>query len=463
MLRYNLRYGLFLVFSDMLLVLASLWLSSFLRINIDIGAEALTEPAFGTPPPLYAIAMLIWLFAFHQAGVYRAGSDTRFRTALRRVLTGHMMAGLLFFGALYIPFRDYSRLQSFYFLALMLAGVIVHRAALRLLRPYLIRFVNNRRTVVIVGTSESAAHLRDVVYDCREAGLTFAGFVKLREADPVAPGIEGQILGTAEALPGLIETHRFDEVLVDAQWFDLDASRIVGRLTRLLDAYPVNIRLAHDYSELAYFRATSEDLNGVTLIALREAILTPAQRIFKRLFDIFFSALVLALGWPLMLIIGLAIKLDSPGPALYTQQRIGQHGRPFTIYKFRTMFTDADHAQPNQKRPGDPRVTRIGRLLRRTSLDELPQFVNVLRGEMSVVGPRPEMTTLVNDYEWWQRKRFEVPQGITGWWQISGRSDKPMHLHTEDDLFYVRNYSLWLDIQIIFKTIVAMITGKGAY
>lgn len=108
-------------------------------------------------------------------------------------------------------------------------------------------------------------------------------------------------------------------------------------------------------------------------------------------------------------------------------------------------------------------MTRVGRFLRRTSLDELPQFINVLRGEMSVVGPRPEMTWLVDEYEWWQRKRFEVPQGITGWWQVSGRSDKPMHLHTEDDLFYVRNYSLWLDVQIIFKTIVAMITGKGAY
>jgi exopolysaccharide biosynthesis polyprenyl glycosylphosphotransferase len=463
MLRYNLRYGLFLVLSDVLLAVAALWLSSFLRINIDFGAEPLTQPAFITPPPLYGIAILIWLFAFQQAGVYRAGSDVRFRTALRRVITGHVMAGLLFFGALYITFRDYSRLQSFYFLALMLAGVVAHRAALRLLRPYLLRFVNNRRTVIIVGTGESAAHLRDVVYECREAGLTFAGFVKLRESDPVAPGVESNILGSAGNLPAIIQAGKIDEVLVDAQWFDLEASRIVGRLTRLLDPYPVNIRLAHDYSELAYFRATSEDFNGVTLIALREAILTPAQRIFKRLFDIVFSALILGLAWPLFVIIALAIRLDSPGPALYSQQRIGQHGRPFTIYKFRTMVTDADRLRPSEKRPGDPRVTRIGRFLRRTSLDELPQFINVLRGEMSVVGPRPEMTTLVDEYEWWQRKRFEVPQGITGWWQISGRSDKPMHLHTEDDLFYVRNYSLWLDVQIIFKTIVAMITGKGAY
>jgi exopolysaccharide biosynthesis polyprenyl glycosylphosphotransferase len=462
-LRYNLRYGLFLVLSDILLVFVALGLSSFLRINLDLGAEPLTEPAFLTPPPLYGIAVLIWLFAFQQAGVYRAGSDMRFRTALRRVLTGHMLGGLLFFGALYITFRDYSRLQSLYFLVLLLVGVVAHRAILRLLRPYLRRFVNNRRTVIIVGTSESAAHLRDVVYDCREAGLTFAGFVKLRESDPVEPGIEEQILGTADALPTIIQTEKIDEILVDAQWFDLEASRIVARLTRVLDAYPVNIRLAHDYSELAYFRATSEDFNGVTLIALREAILTPAQRIFKRLFDIVFSASILLLGWPLFIIIGLAIKLDSPGPVLYTQQRIGQHSKPFTIYKFRTMYVDAGGDHPSPKRPGDPRVTRVGRFLRRTSLDELPQFINVLRGEMSVVGPRPEMTWLVDEYEWWQRKRFEVPQGITGWWQVSGRSDKPMHLHTEDDLFYVRNYSLWLDVQIIFKTIVAMITGKGAY
>jgi len=146
----------------------------------------------------------------------------------------------------------------------------------------------------------------------------------------------------------------------------------------------------------------------------------------------------------------------------------------FTMYKFRTMVKNAEslhhlverldeQGHILHKHPDDPRVTRVGRFLRRWSLDELPQLFNVLRGTMSLVGPRPELPYLVERYEAWQRKRFAVPQGITGWWQIHGRSDKPMHLHTEDDLYYIQHYSIWLDIQILIKTFWSVLRGKGAY
>jgi lipopolysaccharide/colanic/teichoic acid biosynthesis glycosyltransferase len=172
-------------------------------------------------------------------------------------------------------------------------------------------------------------------------------------------------------------------------------------------------------------------------------------------------------GLPLFIVIAIAIKLESPGPILYPQKRIGEHGRPFLMLKFRSMVANADKLQDkssvDHKKREDPRVTRVGRFLRRTSLDELPQLLNILRGDMSLVGPRPEMPWLVSKYEPWQRKRFEVPQGLTGWWQINGRADKPMYLHTEDDLFYIRNYSIWLDIQIIIRTVLIIFTGRGAY
>jgi len=174
-----------------------------------------------------------------------------------------------------------------------------------------------------------------------------------------------------------------------------------------------------------------------------------------------------------MVLIALAISLDSVGSPIFIQKRVGQYHRIFTMYKFRTMVRNADKMAQQvaverdgvllHKRRRDPRITRVGAFLRKTSLDELPQLINVIKGDMSLVGPRPEMPWLVVNYAPWQYRRFTVPQGITGWWQVNGRSDRPMHLHTEDDLFYIRNYSLWLDIKILFKTVKVALTGKGAF
>ena len=176
----------------------------------------------------------------------------------------------------------------------------------------------------------------------------------------------------------------------------------------------------------------------------------------------------------LMVLIALLIKLESPGPVIFKQERIGEHGRRFQMFKFRSMYIDADrrwHEVAKRDETGklihklkdDPRVTRVGRKLRRTSLDELPQLFNVLRGEMSLVGPRPEMPYIAAEYEPWQWQRFRVPPGMTGWWQVNGRSEKPMHLHTEDDLYYIQNYSFWLDLRILAKTLIVVWQEHSAY
>lgn len=202
--------------------------------------------------------------------------------------------------------------------------------------------------------------------------------------------------------------------------------------------------------------------------------LTPFQRIAKRIFDVIVTLMLLPIVLLLMGIIAIAIKLDSKGPVLFRQKRLGEQGETFGMYKFRSMVVEAEELQPlvNQvdhngrivhKHRDDPRVTRVGKFLRRWSLDEIPQFLNVLKGEMSIVGPRPELPWLAECYSGWQQIRFSVPQGITGWWQVNGRSDRMMHLHPEDDHFYVKNYSLWLDIYIVLKTPFVMAKGKGAY
>lgn len=186
----------------------------------------------------------------------------------------------------------------------------------------------------------------------------------------------------------------------------------------------------------------------------------------KRILDVVVALVGLVVCAPLFLIIAVLIKLDSPGPVFFQQVRVGYRGRFFRMVKFRTMVVGSERAVPNgsHKRPDDPRVTRVGRWLRRTSLDELPQLLNVLRGEMSLVGPRPEMVEIVlQHYEPWQYQRFLVPQGLTGWWQVTGRSTKLMHRHTEDDLYYIAHASLWFDLEILLRTVPAVLRGHGAF
>lgn len=202
--------------------------------------------------------------------------------------------------------------------------------------------------------------------------------------------------------------------------------------------------------------------------------MTNAERGIKRTIDIITSLIALILTAPLMLILALLIKLDSKGSPFYIADRVGEKGRLFRMVKFRTMRQDAPEFEidPEQfdlqsylhhKRKDDERITRVGRFLRRTSLDELPQLINVLKGDMSFVGPRPEMPWIVRHYADWQLDRLNVPQGITGWWQVNGRSDNPMFLHTRDDIYYIQNYSLLLDLKILIKTPLAVFNGKGAY
>jgi exopolysaccharide biosynthesis polyprenyl glycosylphosphotransferase len=207
-------------------------------------------------------------------------------------------------------------------------------------------------------------------------------------------------------------------------------------------------------------------LPEIKYVVTNYGTLTAQQRAIKRIFDIILATILLILLSPIMLIIVLAIGISGPGPILFRQVRVGERGRLFKMYKFRTMVWNAEnniHYTPNYKQPDDPRVTAVGKWLRRLSLDEIPQFINVLKGDMSLVGPRPELPQLVALYSSWQRQRFEVPQGITGWWQINGRADLPIYENIDYDIFYIRNYSVWFDLWIIARTPGALLQGRGAY
>lgn len=211
-------------------------------------------------------------------------------------------------------------------------------------------------------------------------------------------------------------------------------------------------------------------------VSLEWPAINPAHSLYvrlgKRAVDLIVSSIALLLIAPLLLLTAAAISLDSSGPILFRQTRIGRYGAPFTIYKFRTMFNapgenlvmmKGEDGTFRHKMPNDPRITRVGKWLRHTSIDELPQLINILLGDMSIVGPRPELVQIVDRYEPWQHRRHAIRPGLTGWWQVSGRSDRPMHEHTELDLYYVDNLSPGLDFRILLRTVGVVARGLGAF
>lgn len=205
-----------------------------------------------------------------------------------------------------------------------------------------------------------------------------------------------------------------------------------------------------------------------------DVVISKQQRLIKRCLDVTVTLGLMVLLCPLMIIIGCIIWLVDGGPVLFRQQRVGERGRVFTMFKFRTMTPVAEAVSARatahpansitfHKEVNDPRITSLGRWLRRSSLDELPQLFNVLFGDMSLVGPRPELPWIVAQYEPWQYRRLSVPQGLTGLWQVTGRSRNPMHRFTHIDIQYVQDYSLWLDIVILLKTPLIVYKGDGAF
>jgi len=467
------RLSLTLFFADLLLTPISFFLAGLLRSSIPIGRTG-ALPLYATVGawPVFLFSMIAWAVGLIASGAYDPHRVLRWHNEVARVLSGALAGTAMLAGALYFTFRDISRLQVFYFLGINLFMLLSFRAILRIYHR--IRRQSRpgwRRRILILGAGDLGRRVAKVILDHSRWGLEPVGYL---DDDPEKVGRQISrlpVLSTIEDVQQAVETHRVDEV-----WVALPA-RSFERLNRIvtgLERLPVRIKVVPDYYSLALVQARAEIFGGIPLIGLREPIITGAPRLLKRVFDLIVASILLIAFSPIFLFIGLMIRIDSPGPVIFRQKRAGENAKLFDMYKFRTMRADAEahreeviHETPDggiiHKRPDDPRVTRVGRFLRRYSLDELPQLFNVLKGEMSLVGPRPEMPWLVDRYDSWQRKRFAVPQGITGWWQINGRSDKPMHLHTEDDLYYVYNWSLWLDILILLRTPIAVIQGKGAF
>jgi exopolysaccharide biosynthesis polyprenyl glycosylphosphotransferase len=467
MLRRNTNYIIFSFIFDWLLVIASVFIASWLRFNIPIGKPIQEEEGIIT---LLVISSILYPLVYLLFSIYDPERTYHAVDEYQILSIASFIAGLTLAGLIYFTARDISRLTMLYFFGIEFILVVTWRGWARILRRGLDGNGRSNRQVLLIGGGDVAKRALERLNELSWAGISLVGYLTDGELIPETND-DLLYMGKLDKVNSVVTEQHVDDVLVA---LPAESYIQVNQLVSSLIDKPCNIWVVPDYFSLLLYGGYVEDLGGVPMISLKSPTLTGYQRVIKRAFDLIVGTLLQIVILPLMGIISLAIKLDSPGPVFFKQKRVGENGRMFWMYKFRSMVQDADTRLKEvirfdergniiHKSPEDPRVTKVGKIIRKTSLDELPNFFNVLLGDMSIVGPRPEMPIFVEKYEAWQRARFAVPQGITGWWQVSGRSDKPMHLNTEDDLYYVRNYSLFLDLQIIFKTVLVVLRGKGAY
>lgn len=465
--RFSVNFAILSMVLDTGLTLFALFLAVLLRPILPHFPFLIPAPHIQFPAILYIIVPLLWAVIFLMASVYDPRRIYKVVDEFQSVTLATGLAALLFAGLLYLAFREFSRGLFFVFILLDLGLLLAWRVVARFVFK-LGQLPAAKRGVLIVGAGRVGQRVGQMIQQYERMGLEVVGYL---DDDLHKQNRELSVLGRVEEARRIVKQKQVVDVVIALP------QRAYGQVNKLvlsLSDLPVQMRVVPDYFSLALYRATVEDFGGLPMINLRDPALNDVQRLIKRLFDLTVGGLIVALSLPILGLIALVIKLDSSGPVIFRQQRVGENGRLFGMYKFRSMIDGAEELQEQvnevngdgqliHKKPNDPRVTRVGRFLRHTSIDELPQLFNVLKGEMSLVGPRPELPWLVGLYEPWQHKRFAVPQGMTGWWQVNGRSDKPMHLHTEDDLYYVQNYSLWMDIYILLKTPWVVMRGKGAY
>lgn len=457
---------------DFFLINVSFWLAYYIRyeLRFPITVAEANYVSYTEYIPISFMLSLGLLAIYRIEGIYNYVRGRAWLEELYGLLTSTFtgIVILVFFFFFFRP-QFYSRLIYLYAGILVVFFLTVARVITRTILGRLRkRGIGVDRAIIVGGGEIGRAMMRNVLAQ-PDLGYRIEGFV---DDDPTKSAIGTfPLLGGTDQLPRLLRERVIDEVIIALPWH---ARTKIIRIMEDSEAAGARVKIVPDLFQLSLSKIAVDAVGGIPLIGVKESAISGGALSLKRVMDVLLSILLsIAISIPIA-IIAAVIKITSPGPVIFEQKRVGRGGKVFTAYKFRTMHVGAEDEKeqlwhlneasgPLFKIRNDPRITTVGRWLRRTSLDELPQLWNVLRGDMSLVGPRPPLPNEVAQYEEWHKRRLDVAPGVTGLWQVSGRSELTFDEMVMLDLYYIENWSPWLDMWILIKTIPAMLTARGAY
>ena len=464
----------FWVGTDALLINIAFGLAYYVRYELQWIRTV--EPANYVPYtaflPFILLLTGLLLVVFGKKEIYRSRRIVSWFDEISKIFNG-ITTGILIMIVLVFFYQPtfYSRIIFVYAGVLILTLLGISRWVKVALLRYWQKSGFGVVRLLIVGAGEVARTVMRAVVANPEQGYQIVGFVD----DDLNRGQTDvgrfKALGSTQKLQTLLDSDAVDEVIITLPW---QYHRKIMSISGVCERYDVRARIVPDVFQMTLSRVEVDEMAGVPLIGLKHTTITGSNLILKRVLDFTLALLGLILLAPLMALVALAVKLDSSGPAIFSQERVGKDGKRFGIYKFRSLVNNAESQKANLlqlneadgplfKIKDDPRMTRLGRFLRKFSVDELPQLFNVLRGEMSLVGPRPNIPAEVAQYQPWHRRRLEVLPGITGMWQVSGRSDLTFDEMVLLDIYYLENWSLAFDISLMIKTIPTVLFRRGAY
>jgi len=449
---------LFLVSADLITVPLSLLATWYIRTEWLTGILPGFVHVIGTYLVTIPVIGLLWVASWWSTGMYTYGVQQSAFSGLARRIRAIFYLAVSLMAASYIVKMDYSRMILVVFLVVSQPVNIAFRSMFGVLARKVAPCKDSPATIV-VGSGEIAERVIHSLWKFPEPRHRIIG-VLTEQHIPSGEVCGIKVIGKPRDLPRLAESLAIDEVFfASGSMSRTEMLRIVNSVQKEDTVF----MLVTDLFEIASGVGDLNSLSRIPVVEIGSSRQGTFYSLIKRVMDIAISLMLIVLFAPLMLSTWILLAVTRKGTPIFKQTRRGRHSREFTLYKFRTMKPETGEYEVAPAAENDPRVTGIGRFLRKTSLDELPQLFNVLRGQMSMVGPRPEMDFIAKEYNAWQRRRLDVKPGITGLWQIMGRKDLPLHENLEYDFYYMRNQSLMLDMAILARTVVTVLKGRGAY